>query len=60
MFYLSNIYSRTQKKFDPNTKVWVKTLDGEYTAINFELQKETDTKVFLLCSFKQRKTNDFG
>lgn len=60
MFYLSDIYSRTQKKFDPNTKVWVKTLDGEYTAINFELQKETDTKVFYFAHLSNEKQMTLG
>ena len=60
MFYLSNIYSSSQTPFDPNVKILVKASDGEYTAINFEVQKETDQCVFYLAKLSNEKQMTLG
>lgn len=54
MFYLHNIYSRTQTPFNPNTKILVKTLDGDFTAIDFEPYKETEQQFIYLAKLSNR------
>lgn len=54
MFYLHNIYSRTQTSFNPNTKILVKTLYGDFTAIDFEPYKETEQQFVYLAKLSNR------
>lgn len=55
MFSIRNIYSFSQKEFDPNIKILVKSSSGDYTGLDFEVYKETETQVFYLAKLSNEK-----
>ena len=55
MFSIRDIYSFSHKEFDPNIKILVKSSSGDYTGLDFEVCKETETEICYLAKLSNEK-----
>lgn len=60
MIGASALYSFAKQEWDPNTKIFVKSLTGEYTGMDLEFHQETQTQIIYLAKLNNDKQTLLG
>lgn len=60
MIGASALYSFAKQEWDPKTKIFVKSSTGEFTGMDLELHKETDSQIIYLAKLNNDKQTLLG